>query len=179
MTSKKLLIMLALSACVTPHDPSMPAIMANDLTIMTSSCEAMPGRGADICRVTEGAPISSSWKIVLPSDSRLNGGEINVYYKDITRSYPINDVVTHIAWRDLIGHDVWEASDSSQALALASIRYKDNEGIETVVRGKGLAIIQVLKQGYSVMPLDSGFEAFQTRCDISYSTAGRSALSCR
>lgn len=175
----KYLSLLALIGCVTPHDPSMTATAAKDYTLVSSACEAMPGRGADICRVKENTQIASSWKIVLPKDKRLLGGEINVYYKDISRSYAIDSTVTEIPWRDLLGHDTWSIDDNGTALALAQIRFKDNQGVETVVRAKGLAILVVTKEGYDPMPIDSGFEAFSTRCRIQYSDAGRSALSCK
>jgi hypothetical protein len=176
---KNLTLVLMLSACVTPHDPMMSAVSARDYTLVMSACNALPGRGADICRVTEGSPISSSWKIVLPSSPRLNGGEITVVYKDITKSYAITDIVTHIPLKDLVGHDTWTLEDDGTALALAQIRYKDNQGIETIVRAKGLALIIVNKAGYATLPIDSGFEAFSTKCRVQYSDAGRSALECK
>lgn len=164
---------------MTPIDPSIKAIDAMDLTLAMSACNAMPGLGADICHVKEGATISATWKIIMPKSPKLLGGEINVYYKDISKSYALTGSVVEIPWKDLVGHDTWELEDEGEALALAQIRFKDPQGIISVVRAKGLAILLVTKTGYDLLPIDSGFEAFSTTCRIQYSTAGRSAISCK
>ena len=174
-----LLTLCLTASCQTITDPSIDAIKALDLTIVMSACEAMPGRGADICRVNEGMLIDSSWKIVIPEAKRISGGEINVFYKDIQKSYAITDSVVLIPWKDLIGASKWHVDHAGVAQALAVVRYKDDQGIIKQVRAKGLALLVVTKEGYSPMPIDSGFNAVESKCRVQYSTAGRSALECK
>lgn len=173
------LLGLALQGCKTiTLDPSISAAEANDLTLIASSCEALPSRGADICRVKEGTPVSSGWRIIIPVHENLLGGELTVYYKDFSRSYAIGGPIIEVPWIDLVRDPLWKASHDDVALALAQVRYKDEQGIEKIVRARGIAILSVLAQGYDPMPIDSGFAAFGTTCKIQYSTAGRSALKC-
>jgi hypothetical protein len=173
------LLLICLASCQTIVDPSIKAAEAGDFTIMASACEALPGRGADICHVKEGSEIGSDWTMIMPTGKALLGGELTVYYKDISKTYAINGPIVRVPWADLIGHDNWESADDGQALALAQIRYKNNAGIEEIVRARGLAIIVVTKPGYSPMSIDSGFATFQTICKIQYATSGRSAISCK
>lgn len=175
----KIISLVLLTACQTVVDPSMNAAFAGDFTIMSSACDAMPGRGADICRVKENTDVASEWVLVLPHSTQLLGGEVTAYYRDISRSYPITNSIVRIPWSDLVGHKQWELSDDGEAMVLAQIRYKNNSGIEEIIKAKGLAILVVTKAAYDLLPIDSGFTAFKTHCDISYSTSGRSAISCK
>jgi hypothetical protein len=174
-----LLTLCLTASCQTVTDPSIESIRALDVTVVMSACEAMPGRGADICRVNEGAVIDSSWKIIIPEAKRIDGGEINVFFKDIQKSYAITDSVVVIPWRDLIGSNTWSVDHAGIAQALAVVRYKDDQGIIKQVRAKGMALLVVMKDGYSPMPIDSGFSAVETRCRIQYSSSGRSAIECK
>lgn len=173
---------LLLSGCMGKAilDPSPQAVEANDLTLMISACEAVPGRGMDICRVKEGTEIASSWKLVLPvgKNSFLNG-ELTVYFKDISKTYPIQAPVVEIPWSDLLGDTTWKPEHDGMALAMATIRWKTPEGIEELWKARGFAKVVVTKPGYDVLSMDSGFVTWGTKCEIAYSTAGRSAIRCR
>jgi hypothetical protein len=160
-------------------DRSIPAADAGDLTLAVSACEAVPSRGLDICRVKAGAPIDSSWRLVMPTGKVISGGELKVFYRDVVRTYSIQGSLVEVPWRDVMRQDTWTESLAGTALALAEIRWKDPEGIEQVWRARGEARILVLPEGYAPMPIDSGFQTFGTKCRIQYSTAGRSAVECR
>jgi hypothetical protein len=170
---------LALQACKSfPIDPSIAAAEANDYTLIASACEAMPGRGADICRVKEGTTVSSGWRLIVPTGDKILGGEVTIYYKDFSKSYGVTDKVIEVPWRDLVTDHTWKESHDGIAVAIAQIRYVDPGGIEKIMRARGMAIINVLKPGYDPMPIDSGFAAWKTECKVEYSTAGRGALGC-
>lgn len=173
---------LLLSGCMGKAilDPSIQAVEANDLTLMISACEAVPSRGMDLCRVKEGAPIASSWKLVLPVGKNVFlGGEVVVYFKDISKTYPVQaNPVVEIPWSDLLGDTVWKPEHDGMALAMATIRWKTPEGIEEIWKARGFAKVVVTKPGYDPLPMDSGFVTWGTTCDIAYSTAGRSAIRC-
>lgn len=173
---------LLLSGCMGKAilDPSIQAVEANDLTLMVSACEAVPGRGMDLCRVKEGQPIASSWNLVLPLDKNIFiSGELTVYFKDISRTYPIKQSVVEIPWKDILGDTTWKPEHDGEAMALAQIRWKTPEGVEEIWRARGLAKIIVTKPGYDPLPMDSGFVTWGTKCEIQYSTAGRSAIKCK
>lgn len=160
-------------------DPSPEAVAAQDLTLIISACENVPARGMDICRVKENAKIQSSWRLVLPVGGNFIGGELVVYYKDQSFTTAINEKVVEIPWSQLVKRDVWHLDDDGEALALATIRYKDDQGIEKIWKARGIAKLIVTKESYDPMPIDSEFYTWGTTCKIQYSTAGRSAIECK
>ncbi len=160
-------------------DTSTPAADAGDFTLAISACGATPGIGFDICRVTEGDEIASSWKMVVPQGSQIQGGEIDVYYRDLHKQYPISGIVVEVPWRDFFGQATWSSDLDGEAMALLVVRWKDDTGLIQITKFRGLAKIVVTKKGYDRMPIDSGFHTWETNCKIQYSTAGRSALQCK
>lgn len=172
-----LVTLLGCSALVI--DPSMNSVDAGDYTLAVSACEAVPGNGMDICRVTEGTKIESSWKLVIPSGKRITGGEIDVYYRDIHKSYAISGSIVEIPWKEFFGSPTWEKAQDGEALALLLVRFLDDNGNERLTKFRGIAKIVVTSKGYDRLPIDSGFSAFKTTCKIQYSTEGRGAVSCK
>jgi hypothetical protein len=163
-------------------DPSIPAVQAGDYTLIMSACENAPGIGMDICRVNEGTQITSSWRLIIPRNGiNVLGGEINVYYRDIQRSYgiPAGNNIVEIPWGEIFGSDRWNKSMDGEALALVSLKYKDAQGVEKFAKFRGIAKIVVTDASYARMPIDSGVAAWPTTCKIEYSTSGRAAMRCR
>jgi hypothetical protein len=161
-------------------DPSIQAVEAGDYTLAISGCSNVPGGGMDICRVKEGADVDSVWRLIVPVDKRVFlGGELTVYFKDVSKTYAITSPLIEIPWKDFLGATKWERSHDGQALALAQIRYKNQEGIEEIWKARGLAIIVVTKPGYDPLPLDSGFVQWGSTCKIQYSSQGRGVVSCK
>lgn len=163
-------------------DRSMPAADAGDYTLAVSACEAVPGHGMDVCRVREGAAMDSSWKLVIPAQGRgILGWEADLYYRDVAQ--PLHAVgtgsVVELPWREFFHEEVWQRHHSGEAMALVTVRYRTPEGLEELVRFKGIAKLVVLAQGYDRLPIDSGFSTWGTTCRIQYSTAGRGALQCK
>lgn len=162
-------------------DRSMTAVYAGDYTLGISACAAVPGRGMDLCRVKENAPIDSSLRLIVPAGGKaIKGGEITLYYRDISKSYPIlNNPLIEIPWSEFFGQEKWSRALDGEVLALAQIRYETPEGIEEIWRARGVAKIIVTREGYDPIPLDSGFAAWGVNCKITYSTAGRSDVKCK
>ncbi len=177
-----LVIFALLVGCTTiVIDRSLPAVEAGDYTIaMSAGCGAVPGLGMDVCHVRAGTKIEAVWNLAVPSGHKeILGGEVDVYYRDVHKSYGITGRVVSIPWKDFFGSDTWESSMDGEALALVLIRYKTPEGIEEIAKYRGIAKIVVTKEGYDRLPIDSGFGAFTSTCRIVYSTAGRSAMECK
>lgn len=162
-------------------DRSMPAVFAGDFTLGVSACAAVPGRGMDICRVKENAPIDSTFRLIVPvSGGAVKGGEITLYYRDISKTYPLGDTpLVEIPWKDFFGQEKWTRALDGEVLALAQVKYITPEGVEEIWVARGIAKIVVTREGYDPMPLDSGFSAWKVKCEISYSTAGRSDVKCK
>lgn len=160
-------------------DPSISAVEAGDYTLVMSACEAAPGNGMDICRVVEGQPVTQEWLLILPVDKNSIGGEVVVFYRGIERSFPVTNRVISVPWRELIGSDTWKTQHDGEALALASIRYKNGTGLEEQLLLRGIAKLVVVKPSYTRLPIDSNLQAWGSECKIQYSSAGRSAVSCR
>lgn len=162
-------------------DPSINAVDAGDLTLV-STCNAIPVRGMDLCLFKDQAPMTSSWVLVLPYDEKhFLGGEITLYFNDISKTYSVtNDSIT-IEWKDFFKTNKWNKSLDGEVLALAQLRFKDDQGIESVWRARGIAKIIVTNTGYNPMPVDSGYASFEKsfKCSVQYSTAGRSAVGCK
>lgn len=162
-------------------DPSIEAVYAQDLTLVLSACENVPARGMDICRVKENTVISSVWKIVVPVGGNFIGGELTVFYKDQSYTTAITEPVVNIPWKELLKSDVWKLDHDGEALALAIIRYKDDQGVEKIWRGRGVAKLVVLRSGYDPAPIDSEFTVWEgsVKCRVGYTTAGRSWVECK
>lgn len=171
---------LLMSCGGIPIDPSMDAVAAGDFTLGVSACNAVPGSGMDACHVREGTKIDSAWVLIVPAGFEgMTGGEVDVYYRDIQKTYPVNNKVIRIPWADFFQNSVWRSEFDGEALALVSINYKDNDGIDKVQKFRGIAKIIVTKAGYDRLPIDSGYAAWKTTCKIQYSSAGRGAVSCQ
>ena len=175
--------MALLALCACSHglviDPSIPAVEAGDETLISSLCEAVPNGGMDVCHVKEGTAIQTGWKLVVPDGFRVDGGEVDVYYRDIHKQYGVTKNVINIPFRDFFGSTTWGPQHDGEALALVLIRYRTDQGIQEIMKFRGIAKIVVTKPGYDRMPIDSGFAAWGTTCKVQYSTAGRSALKCK
>ena len=172
---------LLIVACDTiTLDPSMHAVEARDLTLI-SACETVPARGMSLCRFKENANIDSGLDVFLPINNNINGGELVLYYKDISKTYAITGKVTRIKFKDIIGKNVWEKNDNGIMLMLAQIRYEDDSGIERIVQARGEIRTLILPTEYDPLPLDSGFTAWEgeIKCRYGYSTSGRSAIQCK
>lgn len=174
-----LCVLLAACSTVAVVDTSPDAIKSGDYSLIHSVCGAAPGRGLDVCLVSDGTPIDSVWRLVVPSGKSVIAGELDVYYRDIHKSYPISGSVVEIPWKDFFGVDLWSADFDGEVMALLVVRWKDATGIEQVTKFRGLAKIIVTSKGYERLPIDSGVAQWQTTCKIDYTTAGRSALSCK
>lgn len=129
--------------------------------------------------------MTSAWRLVLPVDKAFFlGGEVTVYFKDTSRSFAITQPLVEIPWREIFYHQLpdplptWKRSMDGEVLALAQIRMKTNHGLEEIWKARGIAKIVVTRSGYDPLPIDSGYEAWKGTCEVSYSTAGRSALRC-
>lgn len=174
-------LVIVLMACETfIVDPSINAVEADDLTVV-SACQNLPVGGFDACRFREHSGISSNWSLFLPFGDHIVGGDVTVFYKDTQKSYAIRGKRVEIPWREIIGRDEWSKSHNGIALALATIKFKDESGIERVVQARGEARLLIVSESYSVMPIDSGFVSWsqEVKCKIQYSSAGRSAVQCK
>jgi hypothetical protein len=175
--------MLFMAACSSLSvDRSMQAVEAGDYTLAMSACEALPGGGMDVCRVREGEPIESSWKLVIPEDRKaVQGWEVDVYFRDGNRPahFQGQGPLVELPWKEFLGQSTWTKDLDGEAMALLLVRYKLENGIEEIVKFRGLAKLVVTAAGYDRLPIDSGFAAWKTSCKVQYSTAGRSAVKCQ
>lgn len=173
----------SLSGCKTVVDLSPEAYASGDLTIPVAladgPCKAIPVQGVDVCRVKEGAPIESRWRLIVPQGKGITGGQVTVYYKDFSRTYAVAGTVVEIPFSDLISGDKWKHEDRGVLTALAELKYKDSEGVERSVRAEGMAVVIVLASDYDPLPMDSGQDNWGLNCKVQFSTAGRSALECK
>lgn len=178
-------VFLAVLGCATVVvDPSIQAVDAGDLTLATSACAAVPGGGLDSCLLREGTAIDSSWRLYVPIGGTILGSEVDVYYRDVQPphlEFPAGQRVLEIPWKDLFKAEKWSREMDGEAMALVLVRYKTPEGIEEIAKYRGIAKLIVTAAGYERMPIDSGFAAWKEtfKCKVQYSTAGRSAVSCK
>lgn len=171
--------MLLTQGCIKSviMDPSQNAIAAGDYTLVMSACEGMPGHGGDICRVIEGTPISSVWRIILPTGTL--GGELSASFGDITKTYAVKGGLLEIPFKDFFGATTWDGSMDGIILAVGHLQFKNNVGVAQDFWARGMALIVVTKAGYEVLPVDSGYVSSTQTCKVQYSTSGRSAVSCK
>lgn len=169
-------------------DRSGPAFAAGDMTLI-SSCVAAPSSafglasGVDSCQFSAGDTISSSWVLVVPppkTAQQVTGGTVDVYFRDIHKSYPISGWAVPIAFADVLGVSKWTKDlDLGVMEALITINWVDNSGVNQVTQFRGIAVLLITTSGYSRLPINSGNQAWGTTCKVQYSTAGRSALQCK
>lgn len=162
-------------------DSSIPAVDAGDYTLAMSACENTPGGGFDICRVVAGAPIQSSWKLVIPKSKFIESWEVDVFYRDVAQSVHIEGKapLVEIPWSSFFKANTWDTSMNGEALALLTVSYREETGILKKVAFKGLAKIVVLAPGYTRLPIDSGAITWGANCKIRYTTSGRGAVECK
>lgn len=177
-----LALALIASCTTTPIvDTSMGAYAAGDFSLPGSACVGVPGGGVDSCLMTEGAEISTAWNLIVPKPKTAIGtvgGTVDVYYKDIHKTYGIDDWVVSVSWKEFFGATTWQASYDGEVMALLTLNWVDAAGIHQIMLARGLAVLVVTKPGYSRMPVNSGNAAWGTDCHIEMSTAGRSVVSC-
>ncbi len=164
-------------------DPSISAVEAGDYTLALSACENTPAGGMDVCHVTEGTKIQSSWKLFIPTkkDDKVLGWEADFIYRDAQHQVHLTgeDNIAEIKWSEFFGETTWTKDMDGEALALVTVRYKANDGTIQIVQFRGIAKLVVTKPGYSRLPIDSGFITWGTTCKVSYTSAGRSSVSCK
>lgn len=162
-----------------PIDRSLDALASGDYTLVLSACGATPGKGFDVCNVVEGTRIESSWKIFVPRGTNIKGGEVQVFYRDIKKTYAVTSGIVEIPWMDFFERTLWRSDMDGEVMALVQIRWMSPLGIEEITQYRGMAKIVVTKTGYSRIPIDSNQAAWGTNCKIQYSTAGRSVVECK
>ena len=162
-------------------DPSVKAIDSGDFTLISSLCEAAPNRGLDVCYALENTPIFSSWRLIVPQpQGDILGGEVTVFFRDFSKTYSLMHGTFDIPFRDFFNQTDWTRDCEGEAMALASVRYKEPNGVEKILYLRGFAKILVLANGYARIPFDSGVQAITTdiKCKVQYSTSGRSTFRC-
>jgi hypothetical protein len=177
--------LVLLSGCVSiVIDTSISAAEAGDFSLIISACESV-NRGGTYCRVVEGSEISSGAVLKVPKvGGAVIGGEVMVSFRDLSpATFSIKDDTVDIPFSEVLGPGKWDSRyHDGEMLVLARIQYKDNAGVTQEVKALGFIRIVVLKESYAgVLPIDSGFVAFQGtfKCVYQYTTAGRSALKCQ
>lgn len=177
-----LLLLASCASCKTKFDVSPEAYASGDFTLVGAlsegGCKSLPVQGVDVCRFKEKAQVETVWRLILPWGKQVEGGTITVYWKDKSFTYSVRGGVVEIPLRPIIG-SYWGKNDSDVATALAEVRWRDSEGLLRTSRAEGMAVFVVLKRGYDPMPIDSGLSTWGTKCQVEYSTAGRSALHCK
>ncbi len=160
-------------------DPSPQAYASGDLTLALKSCFGPLGSGFGVCRVKEGTQVTSSWQAVLPKlGGAVLGGELVVRVRDVTKTYALpDDGIVDVPLSDFFG-PVWKKDDTGIFNATAKLRVRNDQGLEVIVMAEGQFLVRVLAVGYDPLPIDSGFVAWGTHCRVTYSTAGRGAVSC-
>lgn len=178
-------MVLTLVSCDTlVIDPSANAMESNDWTLVLSACGAVPGGGMDICRVTEGTATDQVLRLIVPhNDKFFLGGEGMIYFKGRKIPVAVTDKFIEIPWSQVLGENLWKSEHDGEALILVTLRFKNEQGVEEVWKARGIAKVIVLKPGYSVLPIDSGYVTFEreikVKCKVQYTTAGRSAVDCK
>lgn len=169
-------------------DSSTDAFAAKDLTLV-SSCQATPGQqlslasGVDSCHFTVGDTVAGSWTLIAPppgSANKVTSGTVDVYFKDLHKSYPISSWTIPIDFASFLGISQWSTDlDEGVVEALVTLNWSDNEGIMHVTKYRSIAVLIVTASGYDRMPIDSGNQAWGATCKAQFSTTGRSAIQCQ
>jgi hypothetical protein len=156
------------------------AIEEPSASAIHSSCIGLPNGGFDVCRFIEGAPITASWRVVVPSGKRVKSSQIIVTFGGFRKSYAPTDGVADIPFADIFGDSVWSKDKDGEVHALAVLEWEDDRGIVKTANAMAIARILVLSDKYAVLPMNSGLEIIdaEIRCHIQYTTNGRSAVRC-
>lgn len=136
----------------------------------------------DICRLMAGAPITGAWILVIPHGHTTLAGQLTVYYQDQQKTYavPVGASTLTIPWADFLpDHKIWTQDLGGIAMALLTLQYKDGNGVIETAKFRGMAYLEILPPGYTRLPIGAQETAWKTTCQIEYTTAGRSAISCK
>ena len=174
-------LLLATFGCKSIQiDPSTNALASGDLTLFVGASNALPGQGGDIYRVAEGSAISGTILLVLPNRANVTSGEISVMKADGTeKPYSWTGASIEIPWTDQFDHPIFEHGDGQLLKVTGTVTWSDLSGHGGLTSVEGLILLVVLAPGYNPMPIDSGVNAWQTSCTYQFSTAGRTAVSCK
>lgn len=176
---------LALASCsgTLVIDASIPAVEAGDYTLAGSACDGHIGDGFSVCRVKQDTRIDSVWSMVVPPvGGRILGVEVDIFYRDLPNPTHMStkDAVVTVAWKDILHATTWTQDLAGEAEALVDVKYQTDTGLTETAKFKSGAKILVLAPGYERMPMDStAAVGWETTCKVQYSTAGRSAVSCK
>ena len=173
-----LILILSACACVAPkQDPAPQASVSGDPTLYVSAeSETLPGRGADILRVQAGSPVQQSALVVLPDHSQISSGTVDVEVAGVHKGYTWSGTTLTFAWSDFFG-PTWVQGSSTVAKITGSIEYTKPVGTG-FFDIEGFVFIVVYDTGYTPLPVDSGYEAWTSSCQVQMTTSGRTALKC-
>lgn len=176
-----LIVLLMMNGCYTVNRDKafLKAIEAGDKTLIHSACHAGPTVGYDICKVREGRLIREKWVLIVPYDSRVEYGGIRIRWKDTIKTYPVKSPLVIIPFKDIIGETRWKKEHEAPLQAQVGLKVRDSNGETVWVDLLGYAFLIVLTESYHPLFIDSGNQFFETTCKIQYSTAGRSAITCK
>lgn len=176
-----LALVLATGCNTLAIDPvGVTAAEAGDYTLVQTTPGTVFGQGGNIYRFALNGPVAEKWTLITPAGKPILGGELRVRYGGRVIPGVINpdSPIQEIAWKDIVGADKWTTDLSGPVQVTATLKYQGLNGPEWVDY-LGIAFIVVLPEGYSPLPFNSPNAAFQTKCTMQYTTAGRSALECK
>lgn len=186
-----LLFLMSCAACRVQEDVSTPPASVGDHTLIMwidpinpdgahSPCLGIPNGGYDVCRFVKDAKIEAVLNILIPTGGKVKGGSIVVFYKDIQKSYAPKDNLVQIPFADFFQAQKWSKDLEGEMEVVGIIQFEDDRGIIKEARALGMARILVFPAEYSVMPIDSGVQAWdaKVKCKLQYATSGRSAYRC-
>lgn len=165
-----LLMVLVGCSSLPPADTSPTAISSGDLSLIETGCSPIPAKGMDICRFHNGSPVTSLWTLYVPWGADAVSGEARIKFGDKVKTYPIIDFQVLIPWTDIVG-TTWNKAGLVQALVTVKTKTK-------VIQALGYAFIVILKEGYDPQPTSSNTSILFKTCDIEYTSAGRSRVTC-
>lgn len=194
MAARRVLLALAVfamcgcSAKPAVVDRSSDALDSGDMTLV-SSCQSTPGAGlslaggVDSCRFSSGDKVAGAWTLVVPPPGKgqfVTGGTIDVYYRDLHKSFPVKSWATQVQFTDLFGPVTWSDSmDETVIEALATINWTDQNGLNQITKFRGIAVLLITAPGYDRLPFDSGNSIWGAKCWTQLTSAGRSAVECK
>lgn len=166
------ILMGSLVGCQGPqfNMDRMTASEAGDSTLAITGCEGDIGRGYEVCRFMDGAPMATEKiNLIIPFGTSSLATNVRMRYGAKLYMVQATGPTLTVKYSDLFEGNSFTKKDDGPIQILVKTLNKDGSFYESL----GYLFVIVLSNGYSLEP-----SKMITKCQVEYSEMGESKIEC-